>query len=125
MCKEVISAEECANLCKDFNSPNDDISTLREEMVKAEQHAGLKKELHLQDGDASTTREELAKASSALRDESAKSDKMRDRLETLGREQEQHTATVKALKYDLKALHGGNVGPETSLQEHMRLLIER
>ena len=50
---------------------------------------------------------------------------MRDRLETLGREWERYNTTVKALKYDLKALHGGNVGLETSLQEHMRLLNER
>ena len=125
MGKEVVRAEECANLAKEFNLPNANASDLQEDLVKVKLHTGHKKELHLQDGDASTMREELAKASSALRDKSAKSDKMRDRLETLGRDQEQHNATVKALKYDLKALHGGNVGLETSLQEHMRLLIER
>lgn len=60
----------------------------------------------------------------AFREELTKSAKMRERLESLGRERERYNSTIKALKVDLKALHKGNLGPETSLQEHMRLLSE-
>ena len=60
----------------------------------------------------------------AFREEFTKSAKMRERLESLGRERERYNSTIKALKVDLKALHNGNLGPETSLQEHMRLLSE-
>lgn len=48
--------------------------------------------------------------------------KANERVESLTRERERYNATVKALKVDLQALHQGKVGPETSLQEHMRLL---
>ncbi len=60
----------------------------------------------------------------AVREEFAKSAKMRERFESLGRERERYNSTIKALKVDLKALHKGNLGPESSLQEHMRLLSE-
>eukprot|EP00571_Detonula_confervacea_P000638 CAMPEP_0172321896 /NCGR_PEP_ID=MMETSP1058-20130122/44583_1 /TAXON_ID=83371 /ORGANISM="Detonula confervacea, Strain CCMP 353" /LENGTH=1036 /DNA_ID=CAMNT_0013037507 /DNA_START=105 /DNA_END=3215 /DNA_ORIENTATION=+ len=79
-----------------------------------EEYVALGKEFNLPNSDASTLQEELTKA-----------DKMKERLESLGRERERYNATVKALKVDLKALHAGNVGPETSLQEHMRLLNEK
>ena len=60
----------------------------------------------------------------AFREEFAKAAKMRERLESLGRERERYNSTIKALKVDLKSLHKGNLGPESSLQEHMRLLSE-
>jgi len=60
----------------------------------------------------------------AFREEFAKTAKMRERLESLGRERERYNSTIKALKVDLKALHKGSLGPESSLQEHMRLLSE-
>eukprot|EP00578_Thalassiosira_sp_NH16_P019066 CAMPEP_0181095044 /NCGR_PEP_ID=MMETSP1071-20121207/10315_1 /TAXON_ID=35127 /ORGANISM="Thalassiosira sp., Strain NH16" /LENGTH=1212 /DNA_ID=CAMNT_0023177411 /DNA_START=133 /DNA_END=3771 /DNA_ORIENTATION=+ len=74
----------------------------------------LGKEFDLPDGDAATFKEELVQK-----------ERMKERLDTLGRERERYNTTVKALKVDLKALHGGNVGAETSLQEHMRLLNEK
>lgn len=60
----------------------------------------------------------------AFREEFAKSAKLRERFESLGRERERYNSTIKALKVDLKALHKGNLGAESSLQEHMRLLSE-
>mmetsp|Transcript_19328 Transcript_19328/g.37641 ORF Transcript_19328/g.37641 Transcript_19328/m.37641 type:complete len:1058 (-) Transcript_19328:117-3290(-) len=51
--------------------------------------------------------------------------KVKERVETLTRERERYNATVKALKVDLQALHLGNIGAETSLQEHMRVLNEK
>jgi chromosome segregation ATPase len=60
----------------------------------------------------------------AFRDEFAKSAKMRERLESLGRERERYNSTIKALKVDIKSLHKGDLGPESSLQDHMRLLSE-
>ncbi|KAL7531232.1 hypothetical protein ACHAXR_006455 [Thalassiosira sp. AJA248-18] len=133
-----------AALGKEFHLVNSDAITLREELIKAEQYAALGKEFHLVNSDASTLRAELVKVEQyvglakeyrltsndgsyalSLREELAKAEKMKERLETLGRERERYNATVKALKVDLKALHGGNAGPETSLQEHMRLLNEK
>lgn len=128
--EELVKAEELDGLGKDFHLGNgeDLASAIREELVSSQQFTKVAKEFGLptSSGDAaSAMREELVKASSAARDEAAKSEKMNARLETLGRERERYNATVKALKYDLKALHGGNVGSETSLQEHMRLLNEK
>lgn len=60
----------------------------------------------------------------AFREEFTKASKMRERLESLGRERERYNSTIKALKIDLKSLHKGNLGPESSLQEHMRLLSD-
>ena len=60
----------------------------------------------------------------AFREEFSKAAKMRERLESLGRERERYNSTIKALKVDLKALHKGSLGVESSLQEHMRLLSE-
>ncbi|KAL3784076.1 hypothetical protein ACHAW5_008016 [Stephanodiscus triporus] len=78
------------------------------------QYAELGKEFNLPLGNPSSIRDELLKA-----------DKMKERLELLSKERERYNATVKALKVDLRILHGGNVGAETSLQEHMRLLNEK
>ena len=62
----------------------------------------------------------------SLRNELKQGRSSRERVETLTRERERYNATVKALKVDLKALHQQpSVGPETSLQEHMRLLNEK
>ena len=62
----------------------------------------------------------------SLRNELKQGRSGRERVETLTRERERYNATVKALKVDLKALHQApSVGPETSLQEHMRLLNEK
>ena len=77
---------------------------------------GLVKEFHLSDSSSPVT---------SVREELSKCNKMKERLDTLGRERERYNATVKALKVDLKALHGENVGVETSLQEHMRLLNDK
>lgn len=78
------------------------------------QYAELEKEFNLPLGNPSSIRDELIKA-----------DKMKERLELLSKERERYNATVKALKVDLRILHGGDVGAETSLQEHMRLLNEK
>jgi len=67
----------------------------------------------------------LVKDASTLREELLKAEQMKERLDTLGRERERYNTTVKALKVDLKALHGGKVSVDTSLQEHMRLLNEK
>ncbi|KAL7545355.1 hypothetical protein ACHAWF_008709 [Thalassiosira exigua] len=102
-------------------------------------YVGLGKEFRLKDGEVETLREALSRGErlgrvceefdvadgTALRETLAKAEKAGARLEALGRERERYNATVKALKVDLKALHGGDAGPETSLQEHMRLLNER
>lgn len=93
----------------------DELKSMNAEMSGTNKgYAALSKEFNLPNSDASTLAEELAKA-----------DKLKERLESLGRERERYNATVKALKVDLKALHAVNVGPETSLQEHMRLLNEK
>lgn len=87
----------------------------------------------------SNTTEDLNGAQTALKkmEEDARGhlkmmESMKDELTTvtskansLQRERERYNATVKALKIDLRALHKENVGTETSLQEHMRILNEK
>ena len=77
-------------------------------------YVDVSKEFRLLNSDPSTIREELAKA-----------EKMKERVESLNRERERYNATVKALKVDLKSMHRKNVGSETSLQDHMRYLNEK
>jgi DNA-binding transcriptional regulator YbjK len=89
-------------------------SMVQQSSALNKQYAELEKEFDLPLGDPSSVRDELIKAG-----------KMKERLEVLSRERERYNATVKALKVDLKILHGGDVGAETSLQEHMRLLNEK
>ena len=60
----------------------------------------------------------------AFREEFIKAAKLRERFESIGRERERYNSTIKALKVDLKSLHKGDLGPESSLQDHMRLLSE-
>merc|ERR1719291_658114 len=87
----------------------------REAKGRAERYAELGREFGLASGDAECLRDELERARAAG-----------ERAEALGRECERYNATVRALKVDLKALHQQqDTGPETSLQEHMRLLNER
>jgi chromosome segregation ATPase len=82
------------------------------------EYADLKVEFGLASGEAAEIREELRKMDMLKKE----NDTLSGRVESLGRERERYNATVKALKVDLKAIHQENVGPETSLQEHMRLL---
>ena len=78
-------------------------------------YVDVSKEFRLSNSDPSTIRDELVKA-----------EKMKERVDSLIRERERYNATVKALKMDLKSMHGKNgVGSETSLQDHMRYLNEK
>jgi chromosome segregation ATPase len=72
------------------------------------------KEFRLLNSDPSTIREELIKT-----------EKLKERVESLIRERERYNSTVKALKVDLKSMHGKHIGSETSLQDHMRYLNEK
>ena len=112
-------------LVKQRDNMNDIIENCQAEMeeLKAgqEDYDALKSEL-------GNTLEELDSARSELK----KMDGMKDELasvsskmDSLQRERERYNATVKALKVDLRALHGENAGTETSLQEHMRILNDK
>ena len=93
----------------------DELKTMNTELSSVNKaFVDLGKEFHLANSDPAALRGELVKA-----------EKMKNTLDKMRSERERYNATVKALKVDLKALHGGNVGVETSLQDHMRLLNEK
>ncbi|KAL3807599.1 hypothetical protein ACHAXA_002243 [Cyclostephanos tholiformis] len=93
----------------------DELKSLIQELSGLnKQYAEIEKEFDLPPGNPSAIHEELMKAA-----------RMKERLDVLSKERERYNATVKALKVDLQILHGGDVGTETSLQEHMRLLNEK
>lgn len=74
------------------------------------------------------TAEELDHAHNELKKMKGMKDELAalsSKTDSLQRERERYNATVKALKVDLRALHQQNVGTETSLQEHMRILNEK
>lgn len=112
-------------LSKEFHLVNSRPETFREELAKADHFSSMAKEFHFMTANGEYPSGDLDDAASSMRDELARAEGMKERLETLGRERERYNATVKALKYDLKTLHGHDIGPETSLQEHMRLLNEK
>ena len=93
----------------------DELKSLIQELSGLnKQYAEMENEFGLPPGNPSSLRDELVKAA-----------KMKERLDVLSKERERYNATVKALKVDLQILHGGDIGTETSLQEHMRLLNEK
>lgn len=74
------------------------------------------------------TAEELDHARNELKKMKGMKDELAalsSKTDSLQRERERYNATVKALKVDLRAIHQQNVGTETSLQEHMRILNEK
>ncbi len=50
---------------------------------------------------------------------------MKETLQTLGRDCKWYNVTIKAFKYNLRALYSSNVKNEKLLQEHMCLLNEK
>ncbi len=101
--EELSKAEQLVGLGREFHLADDGngdvIAALRDELAWAEHFTSLAKEFRLPAAEASALREEMIKTSSALREESANAEEMRDRLETLGREPERYNATVKALQF--------------------------
>merc|ERR1719291_635915 len=110
------SQGEIEELKAELRAAGEELAAAGKEMKgRAERYAELGREFGLASGDAECLRDELEWARAAG-----------ERAEALGRERERYNATVRALKVDLKALHQKqDTGPETSLQEHMRLLNER
>jgi chromosome segregation ATPase len=97
--------ENCQGEIEELKSSQEDYDALKSKYGNiAEELDDARSELKKLEG----VKEELVSVSS--------------KVDSLQRERERYNATVKALKVDLRALHQENAGPETSLQEHMRIL---
>ena len=122
--------EELVRTTADVDGARDecrrDAAAAREEMNRA---LAMKKEA--EEG-AESLHDELMRVRERSKKDAEELERMRGgnesleaRAEALGQERERYNTTVKALKTDLRVLHKGDAGTETSLQEHMRLLNTR